>query len=651
MAPVSSGPKIVGMLEPRAPDRLFVDFQSAIAGRYSLEREVGRGGMGVVYLAREVRLDRPVAIKLLPPSKAADPKLRERFLREARTAAKLSHPNVIPIFAVEEIGEFVFFAMAYVEGETLTERVRSRGPLVPSEAARVLRDVSWALAYAHGRGVIHRDVKPDNILLESTGRVLVADFGIAGVVAGAGALAGGEVIGTPEFMSPEQALGEEVDARSDLYSLGIVGYFTLSGSLPFEGGRSTDVLAKQVTEPAPPLGSVAPGVPRRIAQAIDRCLAKDKADRADGPAALAEQLGHALEQRRELPVALRAFVKHDSRLDGPGVLLYPFAMLIATPVVGLLTGSVLLGFATLVGGYTLVPLGVLARSASKLLKSGFGHSDIGVAFRAEIERSREERAFGGGHEASLLERSLKWISGISLSVAMACLGGLITIGPPIESIASVFAGSLFIGVGTGVGMLIMLQRRRDVDAEFWGRLWTGRLGKWLFGIARAFTPKRALPASLTHRPTELALGMAAEQLYETLPKETRRQLRDLPDVVHRLEEDAQRMRARLNELQEALADVVPASPDPSIAARHGRIVADLSAERDLVQLRLKDAVAALETIRLNLLRLHAGTGSVQNLTTDLGLARKVAREISAQVEGYREVEKVLGGPTPTPDRA
>ena len=125
-----------------SPDRLFLDFQSAVAGRYSLERELGRGGMGVVYLAREVRLDRPVAIKLLPPSKATDPKLRERFLREARTAAKLSHPNVIPIHAVEEIGEFVFFAMAYIEGETLTERVRSRGPLAPSEASRVLRDVA-----------------------------------------------------------------------------------------------------------------------------------------------------------------------------------------------------------------------------------------------------------------------------------------------------------------------------------------------------------------------------------------------------------------------------------------------------------------------------------------------------------------------------
>ena len=630
-----------------APDRLFLDFQSAVAGRYSLERELGRGGMGVVYLAREVRLDRPVAIKLLPPSKATDPKLRERFLREARTAAKLSHPNVIPIHAVEEIGGFVFFAMAYIEGETLTERVRQRGPLPPSEASRMLRDVAWALAYAHGQGVIHRDVKPDNILLENGGRVLVADFGIASVVAGAGALATGEVVGTPEFMSPEQALGEAVDARSDLYSLGIVAYFACSGTLPFEGEKATDVLAKQVTQPAPALGTLAPLVPRRLAQAIDRCLAKDPAERPTGPGALADQLSHALEQRRELPVALRAFVKHDARLDGGGVLLYPFAMLFATPIAAYITGSPAFGFFTLVSGYTLVPLGVLVNRARRLLNAGFAHGDIGVAFKAEIERSREERAYGLGHGGgpSLFEKVLRWISATGLGAAALALSGLVVWAPPWAEtdLLITFGWSLFGGLSSGVGALIMLQRRRDVDAEFWGRLWTGRLGRWMFSVARLFTGNKKAPASLTHRPTELALGMAAEQLYESLPKVTRQQLRDLPDVVHRLEQDAQKMRGRFEELQEALADVghTAVSPDPAIATRHDRIVADLSAERDLVQQRLKDAVAALETIRLNLLRLHAGTTTVKSLTTDLGLARDIAREIDAHVEAYREIESGL----------
>ena len=621
------------------PDRLFLDFQSAVAGRYSLERELGRGGMGVVYLAREVRLDRPVAIKLLPPSKTVDPSLRERFLKEARTAAKLSHPNIIPIHAVEEIGEFVFFAMAYVDGETLTERVRRRGPMAPSEAARVLRDVAWALAYAHGQGVIHRDVKPDNILLEeASGRVLVADFGIAGVVAGAAGLVTGEIIGTPEFMSPEQALGEDVDARSDLYSLGIVGYFTLSGTLPFEAEKAIDVLAKQVTDPAPPLSTTAPLVPRRLAQAIDRCLAKDPADRPDGTAALAEQLGHALEQRRDLPVALRAFVKHDARLDGPGVLLYPLAMLVVAPLAGVLTGSVEVGFITLISGYTVVPLGVLINRARRLLKSGFGHGDIGVAFKAEVDRGREERAFGVGHQASVFERVCKWVSGISMGAAMA----MVFVGVAEGELMGLFSGLLAVGVASGIGWGAMLQRRRDVDVEFWGRLWTGRVGRWLFGIARALVGKRALPAPLTHRPTELSIGMAAEQLYESLPKETQRELRDLPDVVHKLEDDAQRTRRRLEELQDALGGAKASSADASIAARHDRIFADLTAERELVHQRLADAVAALETIRLNLLRLHAGTGSVKNLTTDLGLAREVAKAVDLLLEGHREIDAELG---------
>ncbi len=148
------------------PDSGFFALQEALLGRYSLDREIGRGGMGIVYLAHEVALDRPVALKLLPLEMAAQPSLRERFLREARTAAKLSHPNVVPIYAVDEIDEFVFFVMAFIDGGTLGERIRGRGPLSSKEAVSVLRDVAWALAYSHAEDVVHRDVKPDNILLE-----------------------------------------------------------------------------------------------------------------------------------------------------------------------------------------------------------------------------------------------------------------------------------------------------------------------------------------------------------------------------------------------------------------------------------------------------------------------------------------------------
>ena len=637
---------------PPAPafDRLFLDFQSALAGRYSLERELGRGGMGVVYLAREVRLDRLVAIKLLPPARASDAKLRERFLREARTAAKLSHPHIIPIFTVDEVGEFVFFAMAYVAGETLTERVARRGPLAPSEAARVLREIAWALAYAHSQGLVHRDVKPDNIMLEeASGRALVADFGIAGLVRGAAGLDGGEVIGTPEFMSPEQALGEHVDARSDLYALGVVGFFALSGKLPFEAGKAAEVLAKQVTEPAPPLASVAPGVPRRIAQAIDRCLAKDPGDRPKSGENVAELLGVALEQRRELPVALRVFVKRNARLGGVGGLIYVFSIPFMMATIGSLFGRRGSGDAalwTFVAAVTVVPFGILVGRARRFLASGFGPEELAVAFRAELEQGREERVFEYGRGPSLYERVLRLLGAGGL--AIAGVSGFILFGGPVwaaPGLAQLFGWSLSTGLIAGFLALVRLQRRIDLDTRIWSWLWQGPLGRLMFRIARVLLPARSLPPPATHRPTELALAMAAEQLFDELPREARRQLRDLPDVVRRLESDAQKMRRRLEELNEALDGTRDEGRgkggDVAIPALHDRIVSDLEAEREVVQARLGDAVRALETIRLNLLRLRAGSGSVQNLTTDLGLARTVAQEIGFLLEGRREVEREL----------
>ena len=617
-------------------DKLFLDFQAAVAGRYSLERELGRGGMGVVYLAREVRLDRLVAVKVLPPARAADQQVRERFLREARTAAKLSHPNIVPIHAVDDVQDFVFFAMAFVDGETLTARVRERGPLPAGEAARVLRDVAWALGYAHGQGVVHRDVKPDNILLEqATGRALVADFGIASAVRGAAGLEGGGIVGTPEFMAPEQALGEDVDARSDLYALGVTAYFALSGRLPFSGANATEVLAKQVTEAAPALVDAGTPVPRKIAHVVQRCLAKDRAERPAAAADVAEQLSVALERKKELPLALRAFVKHESRLDGPGALMYPAGVFISSGVAAFLFG-IDSSFVVLAAGFTLGPLAVLARRASRLLRAGFGHGDLEHAFKAEIEQGNEERAFGGGHKPSALERALRWVA---TGAAAVFVGGLVI---NVDSVA--IAASLVMA-GTGAGWLIMLQRRRDVDAEFYGRLWNGSLGRWLFRIARFFTPRGAAPAAFTHRPTELSIGLAADQLYEKLDKPTRKRLGDLPTAVRRLEADAQRMRARLEVLNDALAGT-----SDHTSERSERIRAELVAERDLVQRRLGEAVAALETIRLGLLRLHAGTATVQSLTTDLGLAAQVAQNVDRLLDGQREVERLLR-PTPDPERA
>ena len=209
------------------------EVRDALAPNYILERELGRGGMGAVYLARDVRLDRPVAIKFLPPDMAAREDLRARFLQETRTAASFSHPNIVPVHSVEERDRILCFVMGYVEGETLGGRVSRGGPLSASEAIRLLQECAWALSYAHGRGVIHRDMKPDNILIDrGSGRALITDFGIARSETTRGLTMVGELIGTPQYMSPEQATGEPLDARSDLYSLGVVAFFALTGRLP-----------------------------------------------------------------------------------------------------------------------------------------------------------------------------------------------------------------------------------------------------------------------------------------------------------------------------------------------------------------------------------------------------------------------------------
>lgn len=266
-------------LTPAQSDE-FARFATALAGQYELECEIGRGGMGIVYRARDLRLDRRVAVKTLPAHLANDDVVRERFLREARTAGSLSHQHIVPIHRADELGGHVFFVMGLVDGESLAQHIREAGRLGPREVVRILTDVADALGYAHRRGVIHRDVKAENILIDgATGSAMMTDFGIARLAEAAPLTATGQVLGTVHYLSPEQVSGDTVDARSDIYSLGVVGFLALSGRFPFDATLASAVLIAHVTKSPPPLHSVAPNTPRMLADLIDRCLAKDPADR------------------------------------------------------------------------------------------------------------------------------------------------------------------------------------------------------------------------------------------------------------------------------------------------------------------------------------------------------------------------------------
>src|SRR5690349_5647042 len=378
------------------PDADFLELQAALAGEYSLQRELGRGGMGIVYLARDVQLDRDVAIKVLPSQLARTAESRARFVREARTAARLSHPHIVPIHRVGEAKGFVFFVMSYVDGETLGERLRTRGPLPPAEATRVLREVAWALAYAHGRGVVHRDVKPDNILLEAgTGRALVTDFGIAHGGSAAPDTDPGKVMGTAHFMSPEQVASDPVDGRSDLYALGVVGYLAVSGKLPFESSNLPALMVRQATEAAPSVMRAAPGLPPALGAAIDRCLAREPAARlADGEALAAAQVP-AAEARPALPTSLRAWLAARIPLLVPylgwsaGIGTLTLGNLIAWVTGNRPDGPADIVMLAAIASLPLLPiLGFHLNQARRQFRAGHTLADL----RAALEVARRERA-------------------------------------------------------------------------------------------------------------------------------------------------------------------------------------------------------------------------------------------------------------------
>ena len=629
----------------------FLELQAAVVGRYSLICELGRGGMGIVFLARDVALERPVAIKLLPSHLAQDPTKRERFLREARIAAQLMHPHIVPIHAVEERASLVYFVMAYVDGETLTQRVIRDGVLKPADALRVMREVAWALGYAHARGVIHRDIKPDNILLErESGRALVADFGIASKATVDTLSAEGALVGTVQYMSPEQAQAQVLDGRSDVYSLAATLYFALTGASPHEAASVPAMLMKLVSETPAPIATLRPDVPPALASIIDRGLAKSAADRMASADALAADVQAADRLAPPVHPEVRAFLRD---VTASKVLLF-FALLstIAGPLLWMLPsgdrmmGLIVTGIGVLFWGLVVL---AIAGGLLHLRRQRIRWAELEAALTGEITDHVELIAASLSNAAAQRRsaRILGW-SGL-VNGAVICA---VVLRMQSRSPALVIPELLVIGVATMVFSLInvwyvhakgplprWMQRFHQrgtwsIDAAFlrllrqvvripWFTRWYDRSGDG-----------RLEELHRSALPTATLVVQRVEELLQRLPDPTRQRLGDVLPVIAALEQANVQLRAHVAQLDDTLVRL------PSSHA----VRDDLLEARTRALGRLTDSIAALDGVRTDLLRLHAGLLEADGITEELDRARELSRAISAELAGVDGVRALIAKP-------
>jgi tRNA A-37 threonylcarbamoyl transferase component Bud32 len=620
---------------PSLADRLA----RTLSDSYTVESEIGRGGMGVVYSARDLKLKRRVAIKVLPPELAFRGEIRTRFLREAETAARLSHPNIVPIHAVGEGDGLVYFVMAFVDGESLAARLRRRERLPPEEVRRIMKETADALGLAHAMGVIHRDVKPDNILLEGTRRrVVVTDFGIAKALSagsGVGTLTGtGVVIGTPTYMSPEQAAGErDIDARSDLYSLGLVAFEMLTGDPPFQAGTVPGILMKQITEPAPDVRGLRPDCPEDLGNTIMRCLEKDPDDRWP----TADALRRALESRTSLPYrrtaarpARQRALEHDAALGDVrrrgGVPQVPGVPPLPGPP---------------------APGRHAARRAARELR--------------RAARSQVDQPADGSTESSIVRRfRAQFASYVSVNGGLLLLNIVTGIDHPWFLFPTIFWG---IGV-----------------ASQYGRLWSAGYS-WRDVVsrppARDALPPPVAPGAPRARLAEPKTGefgrlasqirqmrgdrVAIAKIVERLAPAERNLLPDVQPTVDALLARAEELGRTLSQMEGSVDEHSVARLDERIHALDGQtdaetdrrldllrrqrtMLADLMQRRGQVEAQFESCVLAIQNMRFDLLRLRsAGVGAaLSDLTSATQQARALSVDVEAAISAAGEIRQALG---------
>ncbi|MES2180415.1 MAG: serine/threonine-protein kinase [Gemmatimonadota bacterium] len=636
------------------PDENFIALQAALAGEYSLDRELGRGGMGIVYLAREVRLARHVAIKVLPPALAERRDVREAFLRESRTVAGLNHPNIVPVHAAGERGGFVYIVMAYVEGTTLGERIRTRGPLLPGQAARVLREVAWALAYAHAAGIVHRDVSAENILLErGSDRAIVMDFGIASAMWSAAVDDEGRVMGNAHYVSPEQAVGEPVDARSDLYSLGVCGFYALTGRLPFDGKTPADVVHQHLVRTPPAISTIARAVPPRLGQAVDRCLAKEPLRRYRTAESFAEAIDLAFEHAKDIPAALRVWIGRGEQEMPPRLVMIGLSAFAGLALVAATSNP--FSFLVPVGITTVVTLLPALTRLRRVLADGYIVEDLQTALREHALSKSEEIAYERSQVSPGAEKAVKFAFGTSVVSGMYCAQQVAHIagGWPTRWESPYFAGMLvslgMLGLTSAmlIGGIVRLKwaaKMSSAAPAFWGSKWGARIARVAgFGLRTADRPAFGKPLL-----TEVALGRATDHLFQSLSKASRKELAALPETVRGLEREASKLRASIEGFDNQIA-MFEQGDTRRANELSTDIERELRAAREATASKLGATVAALENIRLELLRLQLGSAGIESVTATLEAAQRIGELIVQSVEANEEVERMLRGGQ-TPDR-
>jgi serine/threonine-protein kinase len=626
----------------------LLHLQSALLGRYAIERLLGRGGMGSVWLARDLHLDRPVAIKVLHETLASRTEERERFLREARIAARLAHPHIVPIYAVVAEAGLSAIVMALIEGETLGARIRRRGPLAPDEAERVIRELAWALAYAHQSGVVHRDLTLENVLLErDTGRALLADFGLA---TQRDATDAEPVFGTPGYLAPEVIRGEPADTASDLYALGAVGYTACAGRPPFAADTTGELLARHLVQPAPDLAASVRGVSPRLARAIAACLAKERHDRpADATAFL------ALLERAPAPVAiappLAAWFTRWER--------FRTIYAIAIPVLAMETWVLVWGYfgsgiTELISAaaistavtFTLLPfvvhLGAETIALRRLHHRGFGIADIRAAWPHWTDRlERDHRREGLPALPGRVVFDLTAIGAVALLVLFVVIWPLIPVLFPRDpnltrSVLMWMASNVYLAVMTGIAIGLVAPgfrlsprgRLRRLAERFWRSPLAG-----LVTQAAGLGQSSHLAASSTvHRNTELVLGLAIDDLWHALPPPVRDDLDGMPALARTLQHSAEELRHLAAELTEAQRHL--GHDEPEEAARLVETLATVTA-------RQRETVTMLERLRLQLLRTLADHRPTADLAVQLERAHQLERDLMADLAGHAAVRRLL----------